>query len=350
MAAFNKRDFRMRIPAIMITCLVLGMAGMAQIGFVHPFIPVTTGNEWVYRYTIASFSYTPYPTTDLDSGSIFIKVISNNSIRIIASGVCSKHVFNPSDTLSNGPTIETYNDTSLVSSLDDINSLARHINSNPFVVDSMFFNDTARDRKATYFNGAEFVENICIFEQVVFKGDTLFRQTLSRMDNFVTACNFSQEGRFLEKYGLIEYSYGYGCDMSNSNWSLTLVSFNGQPVDTTQIKFLRDVGQIEMEKLYPAYAVNRSPVMYRPNRNSSLGHSIPSFTLLRTSAGAELDFVAPLPYSISILTLTGRNLQTYRGGTGAQRLRLGIRFCAAGLYAVTYTSGRDVAKVKIMVP
>lgn len=316
--------------------LVTGVFASAQSAYVHPFIPVKTGNKWEYRSFHSSSNPTSMTTTQ-GSGIIKMEILNDTTIKVQVIDTSSNTPAQAGDSIQIHDT--TYTTSLRDSSVDEAMNL--------FLIDSMFFGDTTGNK--TFLSGPLVYVDSSAFCKVEYQKDTLFLQKI--VDNYSDPCcgnylSYSTR-KYVQKYGLLTCNSDTRSFMNGYSGSFFLISFNGAPVDTSAFGFLNDVSQSEMEKLYPAYAVHPSGVVEHHGQRQSFSN--PFFSFKQVSGGVEASFSAPHAYTLTVTSTSGKVVRVIHGDAGAQRILFVKKDLGAGVYLLNMTSGTTAVRTKIHV-
>lgn len=321
--------------------LVLLLSTIAAAFYAHPFIPTATGTVWEYAYNSSSLSLytgTANQTSRRFSGRVSITILdSTGRVRVAVKGTDSGSV--QSIFLVTTNTVHVY-DTSFAALsiagivLDSFCGMA-----NPFCIDSLFIGDST-GKKSTSVSGSFASSTLRMsFDKVAFQKDTLFMQSIVNSYFIAVGDLQSSSGdttKFLQKYGLIyEGSTSSSCcpGAYSTSKSFALTSFNGTPFNESGITVVNPVPMIEMEPLYPAYAVHISNITV--DAFSQHSFSSPLFTARCKSRRIELFVHSSHAYSLSVTDILGRTTRFVRGNAPV----VPLEFNTPGVYIFTLRSG-----------
>jgi hypothetical protein len=321
----------------------------AAAGVIHPFVPQSAGTSWSYSFHISSSSQNMFPmisTQESSKGTFTVHLVNKDSITVAIHQTHSLVKYSSLDTSGTIDSTSTMDSTYTVRSLEDAMLVTLLGWYNPFTVDSVFRQDTASS-KLDSVSGVPCGADTFAFAKAKIGSETVLSHRIAHYYNMTAFdAGWGYSGTiFLDHIGavkMIQQSSGAAITPRGSSVSIILDSLNGKPIDPSSLQILQPVSMLEMEKLYPQYAVHASGISSKPvtaGKNVSL---FPRFHLQKQSDGTMITFAAPADFSLEIFNVCGKTISVYKGHGGRQSLRVDGNGYTQGIYIFKYETPNSV--------
>jgi hypothetical protein len=233
---------------------LVGVAGYFAVAecMVHPFVPLTAGNIWVYNYAdTTQYTFDTYYYYN-QHGYLTMEVIDSSTVLIHDVGTIHK-ISRPIDPYSSVPHIDT-------TYFRDSSYSVYPSQAEAFTIDSIFFGDSSGIKMeigTTHTN---------LFKRILFQNDSLLLH--EQISTINTGLGFAKVDStcFLQNCGLLKIVSKSWGGLSTASRSMTLVKFNGHSIDQQSFTLIDTMSQAEMEQLYPVYIPK--PVIVTPTDTS----------------------------------------------------------------------------------
>jgi hypothetical protein len=331
----------MGLPCRISILPVILLSSLAGAYYAHPFMDTVTGSAWEYAYTSSSNVFSMGAASQTSKklyGNVSLTILdSTGQARITVKGKDSVSV----QSLMSGTTVNTvrvYDTSFTVWSITAIALDSFCGFSNPFCIDSLFIGDSL-GTKSGFVNSTSSNFQMS-FEKAAIQKDTLFLHSIITSRAMLLgdlSSSYRDTTAFLQGYGLIRARSVFaasGTGSQSSNKSFLLTSFNGKAFNGPVVA-VDSVPMIDMELLYPAYAVHlSSSALHSSARCSFLS---PLFSARRFGSRVELSVFSPRAYTLSIADVLGKTARVVQGDAPV----VPLEFAVPGVYMITMRSGGE---------